>query len=47
MYSCVWDYSSTDDGGGSRVAAGYSTSYGGDSVNKNSTGMVFMTIKGS
>jgi hypothetical protein len=34
-------------GGGHRVAAGYSTSYGGDSVHKNSTGFVFMTIKGS
>lgn len=35
-------------GGGSRVAAGYSTSYGGASVHKNSSsGMVFMTIKGS
>ena len=38
---------STDLGGGSRVAAGYSTSYGGESSHTNSSGMVFMTIKGA
>ena len=37
----------SDEGGGSRVAAGYVTSYGGESVNPHSEGMVFLTIKGS
>ena len=37
----------SDEGGGSRVAAGYVTSYGGASVNPHSEGMVFLTIKGS
>jgi|EP01047_Picozoa_sp_COSAG01_P061501 serine carboxypeptidase-like clade 2 len=38
---------STDLGGGSRVAAGYATSYGGDSIHARSSGMAFVTIKGA
>ena len=48
MYVAWHPWFSTDLGGGSRVAAGYSTTYGGASINKNNkNGMSFVTIKGA